>query len=89
MAAGKYLYAILHVLAVEGTNPTLDLIVQSDDASGFASAVSRITFTQKTAIGAQFASLVGPITDTYFRASYTIGGTNTPKFTIALAVGIL
>jgi hypothetical protein len=89
VSATQKLYAILHVLAVEGTNPTLDLIIQSDDASGFSSPVTRLTFTQKTAIGASFISVAGPITDDYFRASYTIGGTNSPKFTIAVAVGIL
>lgn len=88
VTATQRLYAVLHVLAVSGTNPTLDLIVESDDAQGFASPVTRVTFTQMSAIGAQYATPVsGPITDTWWRASWSLGGTN-PSFTIALCVGI-
>jgi hypothetical protein len=90
VAAIQYIYGCLQVLDVDGTNPTLDLVVQSDDAQGFASPVTRLTFTQRTAIGSQFVvPVVGPVTDTWWRASWTIGGTADPSFTIALAVGIL
>ena len=90
VASGQKLYGILQVLAVSGTNPTLDLVVESDDAEGFASGVTRLTFTQATAVGAQFITPVaGPITDDWWRAAWTIGGTDDPSFTIALCVGIL
>jgi hypothetical protein len=88
--ATQHLYGVLHVLAVSGTNPTLDVVIQSDDAEGFASGTTRGTFTQKTAVGSQFLTPVaGPVTDTHWRCTWTIGGTNTPSFTIALVVGIL
>jgi hypothetical protein len=89
VTATQKLYGCLHVTAVSGTNPTLDVIVESDDAAGFSSGTTRLTFTQKTAVGSQFITPVaGPITDTYWRASVTIGGTDTPSFTIVLTVGI-
>lgn len=88
VASTQHLYACLHILAVSGTLPTLDVIIQSDDAEGFASPVTRATFTQASAIGAQFLTPVaGPITDTWWRAQWTLGGT-TPAFTIALSMGI-
>ena len=90
VSATQYVYGVLHVLAVSGTDPTLDVIVQSDDAEGFSSGATRLTFTQNTTIGSQFITPVaGPITDDWWRATWTIGGTNTPSFTIALIVGIL
>jgi hypothetical protein len=77
------------VIAAGGTLPTLDVTVQSDDAEGFASPTTRLTFTQKSAIGAEFITPVaGPITDTWWRVSWAIGGT-TPTFGIVACVGIL
>ena len=85
----QYLYGCLHVIAASGTNPTLDVIVASDDAEGFSSATTRLTFTQATGITSQFITPVaGPITDTHYRATWTIGGTDTPTFSIVLVVGI-
>lgn len=81
-------YSALHVLAVSGTNPTLDVTIESDDASNFPSATTRLTHTQKTAIGANWQSAAGAITDTYWRVKYTIGGTNTPTFQFAVVIAI-
>lgn len=88
VASGEYLYSALHVIAASGTSPTLDVVVESDDNSGFTSATSRITFSQATAIGAQWATPVaGAISDDYFRVSYTIGGTS-PSFTFVVVTAI-
>lgn len=88
VTASQKLYAAMHVLAVSGTTPTLDMLIQSDDAEGFASATTKITFAQKTAIGSQWAiPVAGAITDTWYRASWTIGGTD-PSFTVAVIVAI-
>lgn len=88
ITAGRKLYACLHVLAVAGTDPTLDLIIQSDDAEAFSSPLTRASFAQANAIGAQYLTPVaGPITDTWWRAKWTLGGTE-PSFTIALCMGI-
>lgn len=89
VASGQSLYAALHVISVAGTSPTLDVIVQSDDNSGFTSPTSRITFSQATAVGAQWGSVAGAVTDDYWRISYTIGGTGTPTFAFAVTAGIV
>lgn len=89
VAEGQHLYAVMLILAVSGTNPTLDMIIQSDDNAGFTSATNRITFAQQAAVGAVWAARVaGPITDDYWRASWTIGGTDNPSFTVFVGLAI-
>lgn len=88
LAAGESLYASLHVLAVAGTDtPTLTCKIQSDDAEAMASATDRITFTNNTALGYEWKSVAGALTDDWWRAQFTISGTN-PSFTFALIAGI-
>lgn len=90
VTSAQKLYAALFILDdPSGTTPTLDVVIESDDGSGFASGITRITFAQQTARGAVFATPVaGPITDTHWRTSYTIGGTD-PSFRFAVVMGIL
>jgi hypothetical protein len=89
VTSSQKLYCAIHVTAVAGTTPTLNVVIESDDAEGFASPVTRATFTQATAIGAEMlAAVAGPITDTWWRAKCTIGGTGSPSFTIVITVGI-
>ena len=88
VASGKSMYAALHVISASGTSPTLDVILQSDDNSGFTTPTSRVTFTQATATGAEWGSVAGAVTDDYWRISYTIGGTS-PSFAFAVTAGIL
>lgn len=86
--AGKQLYAALHVLSVAGTGtPSLTVTVESDDAAGFTSPATRLSFTAATAVGSQILRAAGPITDTYYRVSYTISGT-TPSFLFMVSVGV-
>lgn len=89
VTAGQRVYASLHVLSVSGTNPTLDVVVESDDNGGMSSATTRATFTQATAATSEFVSAAGAITDDYWRITYTIGGTDTPTFSFVVAIGIL
>ncbi|OFW37654.1 MAG: hypothetical protein A3J29_06165 [Acidobacteria bacterium RIFCSPLOWO2_12_FULL_67_14b] len=87
--AGETMYAALHVISASGTSPTLDVVIASDNAEGFPSGVTRITFAQKTAAGSEWTSLAGAVaTDDWWRAQWTIGGTDTPTFDIVVAVGI-
>lgn len=88
VTASQRIYAALHVLSVSGTNPTLNVVIASDNAQGFPSGATQITFAQKTAAGSEFKSALGAITDDWWRAQWTIGGTATPTFDIVIAVGI-
>ena len=86
--SGENGYAALHVLAVSGTSPTLDVVVESDDAVGFPSPTTRFTFAQATAVGSEFSTAIaGPITDDWWRVAFTITGT-TPSFTFVVTFGI-
>lgn len=87
--AGQSLYAVLHVIGVTGTGtPTVTAKVQSAAAVGFASPTDRATFSAATATGGQWAAAVpGPITDGFWRASWTISGT-TPSLMFLVAIGV-
>ena len=80
-------YAELQVFTVAGTLPTLDLLIQSASDNVFTTPHTRITFTQAVAAGAQYKSLVGAVTDQFWRVSATVAGT-LPSFIYAVAVGI-
>lgn len=87
VGATQRLYASLHVLSVSGSgSPTLTVKVQSD-TSGFPSATDQITFDAATAVGGQWKSVAGPITDTFYRVSWTISGSS-PSFLFVCAVGV-
>ncbi|WP_433232402.1 hypothetical protein ACQP2H_10535 [Micromonospora sp. CA-248260] len=86
--AGKQLYAALHVLSVAGTgSPSLTVVVESDDAVGFPSPATRLSFAAATAVGSQILRSANTNTDTYYRVSYTISGT-TPSFLFMVSVGV-
>jgi len=88
VGATEKCYAAIHCYAVSGTStPTITFKLQSDDNSSFTSPTDRITFTGITAIGADFQSVAGAITDQYWRLNYTVSGTN-PSFSIHAAIGI-
>ena len=88
VASGRRLHAALHVLSVAGTStPTITAKVQSAATVGFAGPTDRITFSAATAVGGQYQTLAGPITDQYYRLSWTISGT-TPSFLVAASIGI-
>ncbi|MFG1898694.1 hypothetical protein ACGFIP_32270 [Micromonospora zamorensis] len=84
---GGELIAALHVLSAAGTTPSITVKIQSDDAAGFASPTDLLTFTAATARGGEARRLAGPITDTYYRASWTITGT-TPSFLFVVSLGV-
>ena len=88
VTSAQKVYAAIHIWSISGTStPTITVKIQSDDNSSFTSATDRITFTAATAIGSQYKATAGAITDTYWRANYTITGTN-PIFAIAISCGI-
>lgn len=87
VSSSQQLYAALHVLSASGTTPSLTVKVQSDDNSGFSSPIDRLTFTAATAAGGQILRTAGPLTDTYYRVTWTISGTS-PSFQFVCAVGV-
>lgn len=87
VSASQRVWAACHFLTAAGTTPSITVKIQSDDNSGFTSATDRITFTAQTAKGAQFSSAVGAITDTYWRALWTVSGT-TPSFQTRVVIGV-
>lgn len=86
LAANQSLYVNLHVLSVSGTTPSLTVRIESDNATGFPSAVTVGTFTAATAIGGQHMKISGPTTDDWFRAAWTVSGT-TPSFLFVVTLG--
>ena len=88
VGATEKVYVAIHCYAVSGTStPTVTFKLQSDDNSSFTSPTDRITFSNITAIGADYQSASGAITDTYYRLNYTISGTS-PSFSIHATIGI-
>jgi len=89
VGAGEHLYGAIHVLSASGTDPTLDVVIESDDAEAFSDPTTRITFTQATGATSEWATPVaGAVTDTWWRISYTVGGTDDPAFNFVVVLGI-
>lgn len=87
VAEGQKVYACLQVLAVGGTYPTLDLVIQSGDDQAMSGPTDQITFDQMTTVGAQWQELDVSTTDTWWRVNYALGGID-PSFVIAVVIGI-
>lgn len=86
--ASQRLYANLHVFSVAGTSsPTLTVKVQSSPDNTFASPTDQIAFTGATAINGQASSVLGAVTDQWWRVVWSITGTN-PSFLFAASAGI-
>ena len=75
------IYSTVHVVAASGTTPTLDVTVESDDLIGFGTPLVRLTHPQFTTVGANQQTLVGPVTDDWWRLVMTISG-GSPSFTV-------
>lgn len=87
LVAGQNIYAAVHVQSVAGTTPSLTVALQSDDNAGFTSPTTIATFTAATALTSQILRVAGPITDNYFRLTWTISGT-APSFLFTGSFGI-
>lgn len=75
----------LHVTALTGTNPTLDVVVEGTSEATFTSPVPLVTFTQATVSpNAQAPNQTG-VLPPKVRARATIGGT-TPNATYQVIV---
>lgn len=87
-AAGKKLKMTLHVLSASGTDRTLSVKLQSDSASGFASASDLVTSKTYTEPGAEYTEVTLSSEDAHFRLSYTVTGA-TPSFDLLCSISII
>lgn len=84
VTATDRLWAALHVTG--GTFTNLSITIGSDNAVGFPSSTTVLTFSTVSAASWQFISVAGPITDDWFRAVATIGSGTA---TCAVTFGVL
>lgn len=93
VSSSQFVYAALHVTNSDGdASQTLDVTIESDASDSWSGAeTTRVTFDQVTTSTTAFwaTPVAGAITDTWWRATYTIGGTGSPSFTFAVLMGIL
>lgn len=88
VSATQRIYGALHVITASASD-TLDVIVESDSGDNWiGSETTRLTFTQATAATSEWKSAAGAITDTWWRAKWTIAGAST-SFTFVISIGIL
>lgn len=87
VGAAQRMYACLHVLSVSGTTPSITVSLQSSVDNTFSSPTTRITFAADTGLDGQALSLLGAVTDQWWRAAWTISGT-APSFLFAVSAGI-
>ena len=88
VAADGGIFAMMHVIGVEGTTPTLDVKVQSSTAKAFTSKTERFAFTQVTADPtSELKSLESAVTDEHWRVAWELGGTD-PVYDIFVALGV-
>jgi hypothetical protein len=84
VSAGQRVYAALHVLEVTGGG-SLVVKIQSDNTSGFSSPIDQLTFAAATGIGGQYLSAAGAITDTWWRANWTLSA-GTATFLVSVGI---
>lgn len=88
VSASQSVYSALHVTAASASD-TLDVVLESDSTNSFSgSETAQITHTQITAVGSELLSSAGAITDTWWRLTFAIGGSD-PSFTIFGVVAIV
>ena len=88
VSATQRMYACLHVMSIAGTGtPTITVKVQSNVDNTFGAPTDRITFTAATTLQGQASSVLGAVTDTWWRAAWTISGSS-PSFLFAVSAGV-
>lgn len=87
VAATQRMYGALHVTSTSGTSEQLTVKLQSSATEG-GSYTDRVTFTTATDVTYQWSSVAGAVTDTWWRVSWTISGSDTPTFEFAVVAGV-
>ena len=93
LGAGEEMIVNVHsLIAPGGTTPTLGGILESDVDGTFATPTTRATFTGITTDPASETILIDgdtdPITDTYYRVTWDIGGTGGPSYYVLVTAAI-
>lgn len=87
VSAIQRMYANLHVMSISGTaTPTLTVTLQSSVDNTFGSPTTRATFNAATSLQGQYQAVLGAVTDTWWRVTWTISGTN-PSFLFNVSIG--
>ena len=81
--ATERVWAAVHVTAAVGTNLAVTLV--SSTTNLMPTPTTRLTFATTSAVGWQFISAPGPITDTWFQ----VVATSTGSFTYAVVMGVV
>lgn len=87
LSATQRLYSSLHILSVSGTTPSITVKIQSNVDNTFGAPTDRITYSAANSLAGQALSVNGAVTDTWWRATWTITG-STPSFLFAVAAGV-
>lgn len=88
LSANQAMYFCLHVMSISGTStPTITVAIQDSVDNTFGSPHTSGTFTAATALGGQTLKVNGAVTNTWYRATWTITG-STPSFLFAVSAGI-
>lgn len=86
-ASGQFLLVSVHVTALSGTSPSLDITVESDDNAGFTTAATVLNTGAITVPTSTLTLVAGPVTDDWMRVTWTLGGT-TPVARFGVAVAL-
>lgn len=86
-SASQSVVIAVNVTAMSGTSPSLDITVESDDNAGFSSAATVLNTGAITTASSSLTVVAGPVTDDYYRITWTLGGT-TPVARFTVAVGL-
>ena len=87
---GKRVYGALHVVAWTGLT-SLTVTIESGVTGSFTPPTTRLTFATKTALGYDWkeeTAGVGGITDTYWRAKWTIAGTGSCSIYVVFGIQV-
>jgi len=95
VGAAQYMYGAIHVTsAATAVGDTLDVIIESDTEEAFGDTPeTQLEFTQVLGNGEGtyewLTPVIGPVADTWWRASWTIVDVDDPSFKFAVFFGIL
>lgn len=88
VADGDAMYASLHLLSTADAAAALTVRIESSADAAFTAPTTRATLQPAQAVSGQSAIAAGPVTDTYWRAAWTVAGGDAPSFLFLVDAGI-